>query len=170
MPNMDFEGTATWKSGTECDLTVKGKHIATVSPPPAFRGRSLGITTLTILQLIIGVIHIFFGFWLLTANQNIIDFTSQTSNTIYAVYTIIFGLSAASFAFGIWLQEKWGLYGTIATSIFVTVVDSFTLLNLPSIPGVPKFAAGTEITYSLFVIFYLAQYRLRDKRISPQTT
>ncbi len=39
MPEMTFEGTATWKSGTECDLTVKGKHIATVSPPPAFGGK-----------------------------------------------------------------------------------------------------------------------------------
>lgn len=39
MPEMDFEGTATWKSGTECDLSVKGKHIATVSPPPSFGGK-----------------------------------------------------------------------------------------------------------------------------------
>ncbi len=39
MPEMTFEGTATWKSGTECDLTVKGKHIATVSPPPSFGGK-----------------------------------------------------------------------------------------------------------------------------------
>jgi organic hydroperoxide reductase OsmC/OhrA len=39
MPEMTFEGTATWKSGTECDITVKGKHIATVSPPPAFGGK-----------------------------------------------------------------------------------------------------------------------------------
>jgi organic hydroperoxide reductase OsmC/OhrA len=39
MPEMNFEGTATWKSGTECDLTVKGKHIVTVSPPPAFGGK-----------------------------------------------------------------------------------------------------------------------------------
>jgi len=38
-PEMTFEGTATWKSGTECDLTVKGKHIATVSPPPSFGGK-----------------------------------------------------------------------------------------------------------------------------------
>lgn len=36
---MTFEGTATWKSGTECDLTVKGKHIVTVSPPPIFGGK-----------------------------------------------------------------------------------------------------------------------------------
>jgi len=39
MPEFTFEGTANWKSGTECDLTVKGKHIATVSPPPEFGGK-----------------------------------------------------------------------------------------------------------------------------------
>jgi organic hydroperoxide reductase OsmC/OhrA len=36
---MNFEGTATWKSGTECDLTIKGKHLVTVSPPPSFGGK-----------------------------------------------------------------------------------------------------------------------------------
>ena len=36
---MNFEGTATWKSGTECDLSVKGKHLITVSPPPSFGGK-----------------------------------------------------------------------------------------------------------------------------------
>jgi organic hydroperoxide reductase OsmC/OhrA len=36
---MNFEGTATWKSGLECELTVKDKKIATVSPPPAFGGK-----------------------------------------------------------------------------------------------------------------------------------
>lgn len=39
MPEMVFEGVASWKSGTECNLTVKGKQIATVSPPPAFGGK-----------------------------------------------------------------------------------------------------------------------------------
>jgi organic hydroperoxide reductase OsmC/OhrA len=39
MQEFVFEGTANWKSGTECDLTVKGKHIATVSPPPEFGGK-----------------------------------------------------------------------------------------------------------------------------------
>ncbi|MCW4005407.1 MAG: OsmC family protein [Candidatus Bathyarchaeota archaeon] len=39
MSEMNFEGSATWKSGTECDLTVKGKQIATVSPPPSFGGK-----------------------------------------------------------------------------------------------------------------------------------
>jgi organic hydroperoxide reductase OsmC/OhrA len=39
MPEFVFEGTAAWKSGTECELTVKGRHIATVSPPPEFGGK-----------------------------------------------------------------------------------------------------------------------------------
>lgn len=40
MPDFIFDGTAKWKSGTECDLTIKGKHIATVSPPPEFGGKA----------------------------------------------------------------------------------------------------------------------------------
>ena len=39
MPEFVFEGTADWKNETECDLAVKGKHIATVSPPPEFGGK-----------------------------------------------------------------------------------------------------------------------------------
>jgi organic hydroperoxide reductase OsmC/OhrA len=39
MPEMVFEGVASWKGGTECDLTVKGKKIVTVSPPPLFGGK-----------------------------------------------------------------------------------------------------------------------------------
>ena len=40
MPEFDFEGSASWKSGTECDLTIKGKHIATVSPPTELGGKT----------------------------------------------------------------------------------------------------------------------------------
>ena len=39
MPKMNFEGTATWTSGLECELSVKGKRIVTVSPPPLFGGK-----------------------------------------------------------------------------------------------------------------------------------
>jgi organic hydroperoxide reductase OsmC/OhrA len=35
-----FDGISTWKNGTECDLTVKGKNIVTVSPPPEFGGKT----------------------------------------------------------------------------------------------------------------------------------
>ena len=40
MPNMIFNGSATWTDGTECELTVKGTKIATVSPPPEFGGKA----------------------------------------------------------------------------------------------------------------------------------
>lgn len=40
MPEFFFDGTAKWKGGTECDLAIKGKHIATVSPPPEFGGKT----------------------------------------------------------------------------------------------------------------------------------
>jgi organic hydroperoxide reductase OsmC/OhrA len=39
MPEMNFEGTATWEGGTECQLSTKGKEIVTVSPPPMFGGK-----------------------------------------------------------------------------------------------------------------------------------
>ena len=40
MPEFSFEGSAAWKSETECDVTVKGKHLTTVSPPPEFGGKA----------------------------------------------------------------------------------------------------------------------------------
>jgi len=40
MPDMIFEGAANWKGGTECDLTIKGNMITTVSPPPEFGGKA----------------------------------------------------------------------------------------------------------------------------------
>jgi organic hydroperoxide reductase OsmC/OhrA len=39
MPEFTFEGSARWKGETESDLTVKGKNITTVSPPPEFGGK-----------------------------------------------------------------------------------------------------------------------------------
>ena len=38
MPEMDFVGTASWEGGMECQLSVKGKDLVTVSPPPMFGG------------------------------------------------------------------------------------------------------------------------------------
>ncbi len=39
MPEMNFEGIATWTGATECELSIKGKKIVTVSPPPSFGGK-----------------------------------------------------------------------------------------------------------------------------------
>jgi organic hydroperoxide reductase OsmC/OhrA len=39
MPEMNFEGIATWNGSTECTLQARGKSLATVSPPPSFGGK-----------------------------------------------------------------------------------------------------------------------------------
>jgi len=39
MPKFVFEGTAKWKNETESDILIKGKNVATVSPPPEFGGK-----------------------------------------------------------------------------------------------------------------------------------
>jgi vacuolar-type H+-ATPase subunit I/STV1 len=126
------------------------------APLPTFRGRTLGITAIIALQIFIGVIHILFGFMLLASTQMSVTF-SETSGAIYNVYTIAFGFVTTVFAVGIWFYKKWGIMGAILTSLFVAVVDSLTLLNLPSVPGIPKFAAFPEIIYSIFIMFYLLQ-------------
>lgn len=128
---------------------------------PTIRGRTLGIFFLTVVQFLIGGIHGFFGLWLIsaTANFNILQETTQ----IYNIYTLTFGLLVILFTYGIWMGKSWGWIGTVATSLFVTVVDALTLLNLPSIPGIPKFAAGTEIVYSMLVLLFLSQRHVRTK-------
>jgi hypothetical protein len=67
------------------------------------------------------------------------------------------------FAVLIWQGKKAGWIGTITVSFFVIASDSLTLLDLPSVPGVPKFPASTEIAYSLFIILYLFQTGVRRK-------
>ena len=121
-------------------------------PPPSFRGRNFGITVLVVTQYIISVIHVSLGLVLFFSSPD-----------IYSVYTIIFGVLAAAFAYCLWNGKKWGWIGTVAVSVFVIIVDSLTLLNLPSIPGIPKSAGFGEITYSVLILFYLSKARVRRK-------
>ena len=116
-----------------------------------FKGRILGIVVLTVVQFIIGVIHVFSGFLLLLASP------SAQLPEIYSVYTLAFGLLTLIFAYGLWLGKNWGWNGTVAVSTFVLIADTLTLLNLPSIPGIPKLAAAAEIIYSLMILIYLSQ-------------
>jgi hypothetical protein len=129
--------------------------------PPTinYKGRNLGIVILTVAQLIIGAIHVFFGF-LLLAFENLL-FIQAT--TIYALYTIIFSVLTVVFAVFIWNGKKLGWVGTVAVALFVIIADSLTLLNLPSIPGIPKFAGFGEIAYSVLVVGYLLQVGVRRK-------
>jgi hypothetical protein len=128
-------------------------------PTIIYKGRTIGIVILTVAQLIIGVIHCFFGL-LLLAYENL-SFLPTTS--VYDLYTFIFGLLALVFAVFIWQGKKMGGIGTVAVSLFVIVADSLTVLDLPSIPGIPKFPAIAEIAYSLLIVFYLLQDNIREK-------
>jgi hypothetical protein len=128
-------------------------------PTITYKGRSLGIVILTVVQLIIGAIHVFFGF-LLLAFENL-SFIQTT--IIYDFYTITFSVLTIVFAVFIWKGKKLGWVGTVAVSLFVIIADSLTLLNLPSIPGIPKFAGFGEIAYSVLVVGYLLQVSVRRK-------
>ncbi len=133
-------------------------------PTILYKGRSIGIVILTVAQLFIGVIHVFFGF-LLLAFENLL-FIQAT--VVYDFYTIIFSVLTMVFAAFIWQGKKSGWVGTVAVSLFVITADSLTLLNLPSIPGIPKFAGFGEITYSVLVLGYLLQAGVRRKYFISQ--
>jgi hypothetical protein len=126
---------------------------------PTYNGRSIGIVVLTAAQLLIGAIHVFFGS-LLLAFENLIF---MQATIIYDVYTVAFGILTMVFAVFIWREKKSGWIGTIAVSLFVIAADSLTLLDLPSIPGIPKFAGFGEITYSVLIIVYLCNRQVREK-------
>ena len=128
-----------------------------------YKGRSIGIVALTTLQFLIGGVHVFFGLWLLDAGSQATFVVSGQSPEVYSVYTLAFGLLVLIFTSGIWLGRRWGWVGTVAVSVFVLVADALTLLSLPSIPGIPRSAAATEIIYSLVILLYLSQTYVRVK-------
>jgi hypothetical protein len=134
------------------------KNMTHQPPQIIYKGRSIGIVILTAAQLSIGAIHIFFGLLLFAFEVSLFQATLA-----YDVYTVFFGLLTLVFAVFIWQGKKSGWIGTVAVSIFVSVADVLKLLNLPSIPGIPKFAAPTEIVYSLIVMFYLSRNDVRKK-------
>ena len=128
-------------------------------PIPTYKGRSLGIVVLTTAQIFIGAIHVFFGLVLLIfENLSVLQGT-----IIYDVYTIVFGVLTVVFAFFIWQGKTVGWVGTIVVSLFVIVADSLALLDLPSIPGIPKFAGFGEIMYCALIIIYLCTRKGSDK-------
>jgi hypothetical protein len=124
---------------------------------PTFKGRSLGVTALTTAQLLIGVIHIISGA-VLFAFEN---FSALPVTVAYDIYTFFYGLLILVFAVYLWRGKKAGWIGTIAVSAFVIAADALTLLNLPSVPGIPKAPAIAEITYSTMAIGYLLKRQTR---------
>jgi hypothetical protein len=120
---------------------------------PTFKGRSLGITALTAAQVLIGVIHIISGA-VLFALEN---FSALPATAAYDIYTFVYGLLILAFAVYLWRGKKAGWIGTLAVSLFVIAADALTLLDLPSMPGIPKAPAFAEIAYSAIVVAYLMQ-------------
>jgi hypothetical protein len=124
--------------------------------PPLIYGRTIGVVALTVAQLIIGVIHVFSGA-LLFAYE---DLSHLPATAAYDIYTLVYGVFVLVFAVYFW-RGKWiGWVGTVAVSVFVIVADSMTLLDLPSIPGIPKGPAAAEIIYSLIVVAYLLKKQI----------
>ena len=126
---------------------------------PLIAGRRMGVVILVSLQSLIGLIHFFFGLWLLSISMS--DYT-------YSLYTVFFGLATILSAFGLWIGKGWGWFGTVSTLTFVVIADALTLLNLPSIPGIPKFAAVAEIIYSLILLLYLSTLYNKKQEESQQ--
>lgn len=125
---------------------------------PTFRGRSLGVTALTAAQVLIGVIHIVSGAVLFAFE----DFSALPPTAAYDVYTFVYGLLILVFAIYLWRGKNVGWFGTIAVSAFVIAADALTLLDLPSVPGIPKAPAFAEIAYSVIVVAYLMQAKSRS--------
>jgi len=124
--------------------------------PPSYKGRNFGIVVLVVIQSIIGSIHVVFGIWLLFATNDS-AFLGFTLCHIYSWYTLLYGVSILVFSVGLWLKKNWGWYGTLAVSFFVIVADLLRILDLPSVPGIPKLAGVGEIPYSIVVVAYLMQ-------------
>ncbi len=124
---------------------------------PLWKGRNIGIAALTAFQLLVGFIHAGFGLWLLAYPR------IEPSAGVFSLYTFVFGVLTLIFAVGLWLEKPWGWVGTVAVALFVIAADSLALLDLPSVPGIPRLAGAGEIPYSLIVVGYLLQTRIRKK-------
>jgi hypothetical protein len=127
--------------------------------PLTVKGRTLGIATLTAAQILIGVIHIISGLLLLGSEISL----GSNATIVYDIYTTVYGALTLIFGLMIWQSKKLGWAGTIAVSLFVIVADALTILNLPSIPGIPRSAGALEIAYSVVVVFYLLLPEVRKK-------
>ena len=134
------------------------------SRPTTYHGRYIGILILVTAQTLIGIIHICFGVWLLGAPHTA-PFAGilgiSTGPDIYSVYTVTFSMVTLVFAAAILMQKQWGWIGTVVVAAFVIVADFLTLLDLPSVPGIPKFAGFGEISYSVILLVYLLQPHIR---------
>lgn len=86
-----------WYSNTLAMNCMSGKR-----EPITYKGRSLGILTLTVAQLLIGALHLAVGVTLLAAD----DLSVGHGIVPYDVYTIAFAVLVLVFAAFIWQKKK----------------------------------------------------------------
>jgi len=125
------------------------------------KGRLLGIAFLVVVQFIIGLIHVIFGFAMLTGSFTVATFSMTP--LVYSIYTSAYGSLTLLFTYLVWVGKRLGWVGTAAVSLFVIVADVLAVLDLLSILGIPKFAAVGEISFSIVVLAYILQSHVRSK-------
>ena len=124
-------------------------------------GRYLGIVVLVVIQSIVGIIHSFYGFAMISGIYSVASYS--TAPAIYSYYTLVYGLLSLSFIILFWMGKRSGWIGTWAISSFVILVDTTAVFSLFNVLGIPKFAALGEVPYSLFILFYLIEDHIRSK-------
>ncbi len=127
------------------------------------KDRSFGIFLLTVIQLINGIIHTYFGLAMVSGYYSAEAFS--VSPMIYSVYTLTYGLLNLIFIYLLWAGNRSGWIGTMLVSLFVLIVDVLAILNLLNSLGIPAFAMAVfgEILYSSLVAIFLLQSHIRAK-------
>jgi hypothetical protein len=123
--------------------------------PPNLRGNPICIFFLTVIQFLVGGITFSLEFGCFQQPLPYRHFSKAHRST-----TSAFG-AGYLFTYGIWKGTTWSWIGIVGISLFVLLVDTLALLELPTIPGIPKFAGAAEIFYSLVVLFCLSQKKVK---------
>ena len=129
--------------------------------PSTYQGRMLGIVILVAIQAVVGIAHAFLGAFLVLAGPSSMPLFSTDPSGIYGIYTFIYGLLIAIFAYEFWMGNRWGLIGTVVVSADATAVYILSLLNLPLIGGASTFGAVGGTIYSLVILLYILQPNAR---------
>ena len=124
-------------------------------------GRYIGVVVLVVIQFIVGIIHSFYGFVMISGIYSVASYS--TAPMIYSYYTLVYGLLTLSFTILFWMRKRSGWIGTCVISLFVILADTTAVFSLFNVLGIPKFAALGEIPYSLFILFYLIEGHIKSE-------
>ena len=124
-------------------------------------GRFFGVALLTVVQFIVGVIHMVFGFTMVSGTAPIAGYSVEWMT--YSAYTWTFGCLTVLFTYLFWARNRLGWIGTAAVSLFVIVADTLTVFGLLNVLGIPAVAATLEIPFSILILVYLLQNHIRTE-------